>query len=192
MEISGSTIFFLALVPHRDCLPALEAYRRGLFAAGFDGAWSFPAVAPLALLGRPLDVGELKTASAEIRLLLGDMAISSPEQGLRDGWGEFRLFGPMLDMPLPDLPGDAVLQRWERPVLAPAILASGDDAEPLIKAVSGSTWTASFRAAALANLSLTPVPQETTGEFASFEADYSFIWELGPLHWLPRYRGRRV
>jgi len=209
---SENSLAFLVLVPHRDCLPALEAYRKGLFAAGFDGAYAYPAVAPLALLTRPLAVDELKSAAAEIRRLLGDKAIDSREQGLRDGWGSLRLFGPMLDLPLPNLPGGAVLQRWERPVLAPAILAPGDDPEPLMKAVmedgpewhtglrkqSGSTWMSTvpripqFRAAALANLALTPVTPETTEGFASFEADYSFSWEQGPLHWLPRNRGHHV
>jgi len=200
METSENLFFenslaFLVLVPHRDCLPALEAYRRELFAVGFDGAFSFPAAAPLALLGRPLDVGEIKAAAAEIRLLLGDRAISTTEQGLRDGWGQFRLFGPMLDLPLPGLPGDAVLLRWERPILAPAILAPGVDAESLVKPellVNDVPQIPPFRAAALANLSLKPVLQETTEGLASFEKDYSFSWELGPLHWLPRNRGNLV
>jgi len=194
-SFSENSLAFLVLVPHRDCLPALEAYRKGLFAAGFDGAYSYPAAAPLALLSRPLAAGEMKTAAAEIRLLLGGRAIGSPEQGLRDGWGQLRLFGPMLDLPLPNLPGDAVLQRWEKPILAPAILAPGDAPEPLIKAVNGSARSSQipqFRAAALANLTLKPVPPETTEGFTSFEADYSYSWELGPLHWLPRNRGHHV
>jgi len=195
METSKTALNFLVLVPHRDCLPAQEAYRKGLFAAGFDGAWSFPAAAPLAQLTRPLAVGELKTAAAEIRLLLGDRAISTPERGLCDGWGPLRLFGPMLDLPLPGLPGDAILQCWERPILAPAILAPGVDPEPLIKPellVNVVPQIPQFRAAALANLTLTPVLPETTEGFVSFETDYSFIWKLGPLHWLPRYRGKLV
>ena len=42
----SSPLLFVVLVPHRDCLAALEAYRRNLFAFGLNGAFSFPAAAP--------------------------------------------------------------------------------------------------------------------------------------------------
>jgi len=216
------TMYFAVLVPHRDCLPALDDYRRSLFAAGLEGAWAFPAAAPLARLSRPLDTGEIKSAAAELRSLLGDRMISPVTEGAGSvrtggectggecaGWGPYRFFGIMLDLPSPALPADAVLQRWEKPVLAPvcckyhqegpqtafahlrptgSVEVHAEDAE--IAKKEGSNYLLlpriAFRAAALANLALMPVLPEKTAEFASFDADYSFTWELGPLYWLPR------
>ncbi|MDR2701593.1 MAG: hypothetical protein LBB72_04100 [Spirochaetaceae bacterium] len=194
------TIFFAVLVPHRDCLPTLNDYRRRLFAAGFEGAWSFPAAAPLVRLSQPLDSGELKAAASELRSLLGNSVISPVTEGDGSngkcanseysgsecaGWGPYRFFGVMLDLPPPAFPADAVLQRWEKPVLAPAILRRQAPLRCQAPRII-------FRAAAIANLALTPVPPENTAEFASFEADYSYKWELGPLCWLPRARNGRT
>jgi hypothetical protein len=184
------TVFFAVLVPHRDCLPALNHYRSALFAAGLEGAWAFPAAAPLARLSRPLETGELKTAAVELRSLLGDRVISPLEEGECAGWDSYRFFGTMLDLPFPSLPADSVLQRWEKPILAPVILTAGDSLTRGDHAYKLPSLVSS--AAALANLALTPVKPEQKGEFAAFEADYSFIWELGPLLWLPRRRKRHV
>ncbi|GHV85335.1 hypothetical protein AGMMS50230_09430 [Spirochaetia bacterium] len=179
------TYTLAVLVPHRDCLPALELYRRSLFAAGLDGAFSFPAAAPLAVLERPLPQAELKAAAAELRSLLGNRKITVVDQTECSGWSPgIRFFGPILDLPPPVFPG--TLQRWEQPVLAPAILAgtadSGMDAAGFGTDAAGLPETPkpalSFRAAALAQLRLTPSPCGAV--------DYSFIWELSPLCWLPR------
>jgi hypothetical protein len=108
-----------------------------------------------------------------------------------DGWGPYRFFGATLDLPSPVLPADAVLQCWEKPVLAPAILASdflvsGYCRLPILQQNFMEDHKILFRAAALANLALMPVLPENPAEFTSFEADYSFNWKLGPLCWLPR------
>lgn len=193
---NGTPLLFVVLVPHRDCLPALRAYRAGLFAAGMNGAWSFPAAAPLALLNRPLEVPELKSAAAELRKLLNDRKISPLEKGECEGWtlngtslieGSIRFFGITLDLPSPTLPADAVLQRWEKPKLAPVILAPGDDMVTQPSRVAKVPLLTS-RAAALANLILIPAPEHRTAEFSSFEKNYSFTWKMGPLFWLPRYK----
>ena len=199
METTRSTaadrpgpLLFVVLVPHRDCLPVLEAYRRRLFSAGLDGAHSFPAAAPLALLKRPLCPGELKTAAAELRKLLGDKKIVSLKESECSGWTfgrktTIRFFGPVLELPLPAFPADAVLQRWEEPILAPAILSSGscpsrkDVMVPLLLP----------RAAALTNLALTPVFSAVETGAGSFDGEYSFTWKLGPLYWLPRHAGKK-
>jgi len=183
-------LLFVVLVPHRDCFPALEAYRRNLFASGFDGACSFPAAAPLALLSRPLEPGELKSAAAETRKLLGGRKIVSAGEDERGGWTSagdsphtVRFFGLRMDMPVPAFPGDAVTLHWEKPILAPAIIYGAQDrpgqrpAIPRGPAPENRTGTdIAFRAAALANMALTPVP----------EMDYSYTWKTGPLFWLPR------
>ena len=188
---------FAILVPHRDCLPALDTYRQSLFSAGMDGAFSFPAAAPLALLHRPLSKAELKNAATELRKQLGEKPFVCIEQGEKTVCREKQnnaaekngsadtlcFFGPILELPLPRFPDDAVVQHWETPILAPAILAPGDKLpDPLPQAMA-----VSFRAAALANLSYTRVLSgKEAGATENFEPEYSFSWELGPLQWLPR------
>ena len=173
-------LLFAVFVPHRDCLPALEAYRRSLFAAGLNGAFSFPAAAPLALLKRPLDSRELKTAAAELGKKMSGKKIvctGSSEYSARteseNSSTEIRFFGAVLELPLPGFPQDAVLQIWEKPVLGPAIIASHGSFPRPDADLSGQALIS--RAAALANLVFWPVP----------DMEYSFTWELGHLHWLP-------
>ncbi|MCL1815855.1 MAG: hypothetical protein FWG27_08580 [Treponema sp.] len=198
---AASPLLLAVLVPHRDCLPALNACRQHLFAAGIDGAYSFPAAAPLALLKRPLEPGELKSAASELRKLLGNIKIVSSGQGECSGFaghpsGEVRFFGPLLELPLPVFSADAVLQRWEKPILAPAILAPGESSlqevmenDPQryagLHKQGGSAWLP--RAAALANLTLWPLlpSAKASTDFSFFEKNYSFTWKMGPLHWLP-------
>ena len=183
METTGNTtadrpdsLLFVVLIPHRDCLPGLELYRRRLFAMGMDGAFSFPAAAPLALINRPLNPIELKTAAAELRKLLDNKKIISSKEsecnGFIHGKLPVRFFGPVLELPLPAFPADAVLYQWEEPILAPVILASGS----ISPSCDGPVLTQVSRAAALANLVLTPV----------VSMDNSFTWKFGPLYWLPR------
>ena len=191
-----SPLLFVVLVPHRDCLPDLEAYRRDLFSAGLNGAFSFPAAAPLAFLKRPLDSGELKSLAAELRKLLEEKKIISRIQGECKGWTqtvdlseEVRFFGSVLELPRLVFPSDAVLQYFEKPILAPAIIPSGGG--PDLYTVTAPPFM--FRAAALANLAMKPVSdEENTAKngvtaLAFFEKNYSFSWKIGPLFWLPRH-----
>jgi hypothetical protein len=107
-----------------------------------------------------------------------------------------RFFGPSLELPPLSLPPEAVIAIWEKPLLAPAVLGP-DGMEKILTATSLAErrvlTTAkneggaipdvpeiSFRAAALANLTITPLE---TGE-----PGYSFTWEIGPLFWLPKHR----
>ena len=193
-EKAASPLLLAALVPHRDCLPALEACRRVLFAVGVEGAFSFPAAAPLALLNRPLGPSELTSAAAELRELLGGKKIVVGGQGICGGWagaevtGAVRFYGPVLELPSVAFPPDAVVQSWEKPILAPAILASGGSVPPEMPPPA-----VSFRAAALANLAMKPVSAGAGAEkpgskgISCFEERYSFTWTMGPLFWLPRY-----
>jgi hypothetical protein len=180
MKTDCGFFLFAALVPHRDAIFVVEKFRQRLFALGLDGAFSFPAAAPLALLSRPLTDTELKSAAAELRQLLagGKFAVSAPpkKSPAPDG---IRFFGLSLDMPFPSFPEDAVIIRWEKPVLAPAVLGQADQVSLL--AEQGrlpDPPELSFRAAALANLAVYPA--------GDGEADYSYAWEPGRLHWLPR------
>ena len=187
---------FVVLVPHQDCLPALDVYRHKLFVAGFLGAYAFPAAAPLALLNRPLSSSELKAASAELRMLLGKKKIVSTGLEESSCWKSvpacsYGFFGHMLDMPFPALPADAAVYSWKKPILAPALLAAGEKVPVTISGTDSIIIPdISFRAAALANLTLMPVLSSAVGNdtvsFSDFDGNYSFTWELGPLHWLPR------
>jgi hypothetical protein len=200
------SFLFAALVPHRNAVFIVEKFRQQLFAIGLDGAFSFPAAAPLALLSRPLLETELKTAAAELRTLLGERKIilsapygesppgkSVPELSFRPlfvpppaGSSEgLSFFGPCLDMPLPALPESAVLARWEKPALAPVILGRGG--AELVRGLADklpSPPELSFRAAALANLAVYPA--------GNGEAGYSYAWELGRLYWLPNPNRRNT
>jgi hypothetical protein len=189
----AGSFLFAALVPHRNAVFVIEKFRQQLFSLGFDGAFYFPAAAPLALLSRPLSGAELKTAAAELRKLLGERKFvlsappeeSAPELSAlfvpsSDGpspAGGLSLFGPRLDMPLPAFPESAVLARWEKPLLAPAILGQGGERAGVPAGRLPSPPELSFRAAALANLAVYPAENG--------EAGYSYAWEPGRLYWLP-------
>jgi hypothetical protein len=202
---ADNRICMLVLVPHRNCLSALGNYSARLFAAGFDGAHSFPRVSPLAVLSRPLEDLQLKTLASRLRDALGNAKLCGPPAvsaavpaapGGQDtpdppGPPDFRLYGPAL--PLPRMPIPGLLCRWEPPVLAAALLAPGDEeiaaalersvpGEPDGSVEGGIAGETAFRAAALANLSLAALD---TGE-----PGYSFQWEIGRLFWLPKPKGR--
>ncbi|MDR2049260.1 MAG: hypothetical protein LBP69_07375 [Treponema sp.] len=196
----AGSFLFAVLVPHRNAVFVIEKFRQQIFTLGLDGAFSFPAVAPLALLSRPLSGGELKTAAAELRKLLGGgkFILSAPPKSpsgespperwtlptlpavsRRTGSPEkLSFFGPCLDMPFPPLPESAVLTRWEKPFLAPAVLGRGGaECVRVLADTLPSPPELSFRAAALANLAVYPA--------GNGEAEYSYAWELGRLYWLP-------
>jgi hypothetical protein len=191
----GGSFLFAVLVPHRDTIFSIEKFRQQIFALGLDGAFSFPAAAPLALLSRPLSGEELKTAAVEMRKLLGGgkfVLSALPEKsplgesppglpfasrctGSPEG---LSFFGPCLDMPFPPLPESAVLTRWEKPFLAPAVLGPGGaECVRVLADKLPSPPELSFRAAALANLAIYPA--------GNGEAEYSYAWEMGRLYWLP-------
>jgi hypothetical protein len=194
---------FLVLVPHRDSRRLLEALRPSLFAAGLVGAWSFPAVAPLARLSRPLTARELKVLAASLReaslaegrdgrIVTGEAA-EVPCPGADDGP---RFWGPVLNLPVPSWP-DICAPETARPetakrtladpayipfpaaVLCAALTPGGLPPAPPLPALP----VLSFRAAAAANMALVPL--------AAGVAGYSFRWRIGPLFWLPKKRPGR-
>jgi hypothetical protein len=178
METAAKALYLAVLVPHRDCLSVLEEYRRSLFASGLSGAYSFPIASPLALLSQPLSDQELKDAAANMRSVLGKKKLrpGPPAESSVPGC-PLRFFGPSLELPPLFLPALTVTARWEKPVLAPAVLGPGDDMEEFFTA-KAIMPDFSFRAAALANLTLGPA--------GCGEPGYSFTWEIGPLFWLPK------
>ena len=134
----------LVLVPHRDARLPLRAWSASLFAAGQYGAWSFPWVAPLAVLSRLLTTEELKRFARTLRehivqnggkffCGMPDLSIISRKGGkaqsfLRTSEQGLSVFGPSLQIELPDnfFEGinDAVLSRISQLVIGSGVLAN--------------------------------------------------------------------
>jgi hypothetical protein len=183
---------FAVLVPHRDSRRLVTACRPSLFAAGLPGAWSFPAVAPLARLSRPLAASELKTLAAFLReatlgrggwITAGEPAdIPSPgsDGGLE---GPLRFWGPVLDLPVPawrdiraseSAQPETVYCPFPAAVLCFALTPGGVPPSLPLPALPAL----SFRAAAAAAMTIRPLAAGAQG--------YSFHWKIGPLFWLPK------
>ncbi|MDR0668738.1 MAG: hypothetical protein LBF95_01535 [Treponema sp.] len=180
------TLYLAVLVPHRDSRKVLRERSAELFAAGFWGAWSFPQVAPLALLHSPLPAAELGELARNLRALTlaggrdgtlhpGAEAIL-PLAGLPEGAA---LYGPQLDpQPRPEVFTGAAAHLKElfpAPLVACAVLGPEDPRE--IPAARNPP-ARDFRAAAVANLSYRPIAA----------GGYSYAWRIGELHWLPKVR----
>jgi hypothetical protein len=137
----------------------------------------------LALLNRPLEKAELKSTAAELRKNLGADKIVPAGQAEYSGWdngetaGGVRFFGAVMEMPAPVFPPDAVVQLYTKPILAPAIITNENpDSACITNNIDSKVAPEfSFRAAALANLTLQPVHYN----------QISFTWNMGPLFWLP-------
>ena len=180
----------LVLVPHRDTRRLLHAYSASLFAAGLPGAWSFPWVAPLAALNRPLAGAELKALARSLREHInqrgGKCIAGPPESAALPAAANTTMplvFGPRLNIELPDnffeTCGDAVLCRLSPPVIGAALIDAPDHNAACYGKPLPDPPHIFFRAAALANMSLRPLPG------CSWD-DYSFEWSIGALHWLPK------
>jgi len=184
------TLRLLVLVPHRDARLLLRTWSASLFKAGFPGAYSFPWVAPLAALSRPLSAEELKHCALVLRkqslgvnggkISAGDISsLSFPGNTFGDGFGEnVVLSGPGIDLALcPSVLSATVTAKiasFFSPVLIGACLGNsavpGEGAFPPPPEIS-------FRAAALANMIYRPLHEY---------GDFSFEWKIGKLHWLPK------
>jgi len=170
----------LALVPHRDVRRLLRVWSASLFSAGMAGAWSFPWVMPIAALNRPLSGVELKSHALILRQtinLSGGKFTTGPlaAAALSDNF----VFGPSVDIILSDsffAFEDAVIRRISPPVIGAALCQA--DSSPVVNCPAPCL---SFHAAALANMCFRPLPSER-GAYN----DFSFEWEIGKLHWLPK------
>ncbi|MDR0524713.1 MAG: hypothetical protein LBG90_02440 [Spirochaetaceae bacterium] len=178
-KVSSKPIRFVALIPHRDALFGIEAYKRQLFEAGVIGAYSFPAVAPLGAFSRPLSLEELKTLAVFLREASRNKDkpgtfIPGEPRVLRyaSGTTVLRLFGPELAGPAISL--DAPGVWFPSTVLGAGLLP--DFAENL-----PPPPPCFFRAAMLANMVLRPLKSGAEG--------YSFEWKFGAKVWLPKFRG---
>ncbi|MDR0654900.1 MAG: hypothetical protein LBG22_01175 [Treponema sp.] len=178
----------LVFLPHRDTRRELELWSAKLFAGGFEGAWSFPHVCPLAILSRPFSRDERKEAARRFREIVsaGDKFHSGPVEVLNLAEG-LRVFGPVLTSDLSDSPekmkdalnmnsgAGKILRIAPRFVLGCGL--AGKEDFIAAKAITGLP-SLHFRSAALANMSIEPL-----------EGEFSFRWEIGELSWLPSAQG---
>jgi hypothetical protein len=81
-------LHFIVLLPHRDSLGPIRTLKNRLFAAGFLGAFSFPAAAPLALTARPFTGEELRALAADLRKAAAVPAGSAGGDDHKDGGGK--------------------------------------------------------------------------------------------------------
>jgi len=193
----------LVLLPHRDSQNIITNYRQELFAAGFKGAYSFPAAAPLAILSKPFDRDELKHTAGTIReaTLSGDGKITAAGFKISACPGLLKtagFFGPVLDLQLSQCLSEnqnekinfifteavlcaAVVDTLSAETTSPGLAESGEIADtgkspPVLKQFC-------FRAARIANMAIRPLEDGA--------APYSFEWRLGPECWLPSYRRKK-
>jgi hypothetical protein len=171
----------LVMVPHRDVRLPLRAWSGPLFAAGLEGAWSFPWVVPLAQLDRPLTGEELRVLARalrnEINKIGGKLTAEAPVP--LPLFGEVSVYGPFLPLNLSDnfyeTVSDAIMRRFSPTVLGAALLhgplPDGLPAPPQI----------SFRAASLANMNGRFSPLGDNGK-----GGYQVEWKIGKLYWLPK------
>ena len=178
---------FVILIPHRDVRGLLEKMRAKLFSAGFYGAYSFPPAAPLLRVSRPFSREELKEFARNIRSTVNEnkgKILSSAPAAIHCP-GALSFFGPRLNLPVDEViiprPAETkILQRLSPPLLCAALVQAEND--PVPETVIASDAAAlSFRAGALANLSIRPL-RPLDGE----ETAYSFEWKIGPAVWMPR------
>jgi hypothetical protein len=177
---------FIILIPHRDALKQLEEYRQELFSSGVLAAHSFPLAAPLAEVSKPFSRKELKETAFNIRELAKDQdgKIAASRTAIAESPGFLSFFGPCLNIPLN---GEVFSQEARGKVLHvlfPPVLCAATVEPGTNPAEKPHAWKEapafSFRAASLANLSISPLPG----------AELSFEWRISPPVWLPAYKKR--
>jgi len=182
----SDSLQLLALVPHRDVRISLRPWSASLFSAGLQGAWSFPWVMPVAALNRPLSTAELKSRALMLRRsidLSGGKCTTGPlaVAALSDN---VSVFGPAVNIGLSDsffVFEDNAIDRRISPFVIGAALCHADAAPEAAPDGNCPAPYFSFRAAALANMCFRPLPSPD-----SAYNDFSFEWEIGKLHWLPK------
>jgi hypothetical protein len=187
----------LVIVPHRDARGILRKWSGRLFTAGFEGAWSFPWLVPLALLSLPFSAAELKSLALALReqslagggegkFKTGAAAETNFPESAADVPGARSLFGLLLepglrDLSFPESASGKILCRFSPVVLGSALLAgAGKTRSGVPLAEFPPPPALSFRAAAVANMTFRSLP--------SGDENYSREWETGKLCWLPPVR----
>ncbi|MDR1986881.1 MAG: hypothetical protein LBP88_07935 [Treponema sp.] len=182
---------FIVLIPHRDSGRLLWDYRRELFAAGLVGAYSFPGVAPWAVVSQAFTQEDLQALARTLR----DMSVQDGRGGKISTQGlgslgysaythtgqahyDLTIFGPLLDLPSPDFSHPQVVYRFPRLVLAAGLIKAEAGEAPLKDLPKAPVLF--FRAGMVANMVFRPL--------SSGAAGYSFEWRIGTPLWLPSHK----
>ncbi|MCL2196057.1 MAG: hypothetical protein FWB77_00420 [Treponema sp.] len=182
------THVFLVLVPHRDARGEIRKYTEALFKNGLTGVYTFPYIAPIALLAKPLTPDELKTTARNIRIAAAGEKFQTSETAcalfLSDK-NSLTLFGPRLSIEI----DTAVITNTSEKIktkITPAVIGAWltsktcgqqdcDGSDENI--YSHSFPKISFRAAAIANMFWKTV---------NINGEICCKWKIGRLSWLPR------
>ena len=176
MRILKKALGFIVLIPHRDALRPLVEMKTELFQRGIYGAHSLPVMAPLARVSKALSRDELQELGRNLRNLTMERkgVIRCGAKALAAFSGELFFFGPALDIQIdeaiPERLRGKLIHTLTPAVLCTALVRSGENIDSL------ESPALSFRAAALANLSIRPL----AGDEPSFE------WKKGPPVWLTK------
>jgi ribosomal protein L28 len=165
---------FLVLVPHRDTRLILRRYSDSLFKAGYEGAYSFPWVTPLATLSLPLNRDELKYSAHALRNSNTEGKFHTGQAAIHPLCGKKALFGPSLNLS-PDIFNSDAANKTKKifsvPVIGACLLPVKEDINKLL-----SVPRLSFRAAAIANM---------FWDFLDEDGAESCNWQIGKPVWLP-------
>jgi hypothetical protein len=182
---------YIVLIPHRDAERILSEYRAALFGKGFLGAYSFPPVAPLAEVSRSINRSDLKKLAGNIRNLtkVKDGKITSDCLTQAVYLEKISFFGPALSLHIeeslfPETVRLHIFRVFSPTVLCAALLDSESNPTSANFSMENTppieAPTLSFRAAALANLSI-----RSLGEGGP---SYSYEWRISIPVWLPAYK----
>ena len=178
----NSIIRLLVLVPHRDTRRLLRAYGEKLFQSGVFGARSFPPVAPLAVVSQSLSRENLIKLGKSLRQRVNHM--NREGKFTVQGWATVsipsfpHLGGLNLGLSPLELEAPLGTRTLSPVVLGLTILGSSDTEHHSERFfLDKLEKPLTFRAAALANFLIRPLPYGTR--------DFSFAWEIGQLAWLP-------
>ena len=184
METKKNRQFFLVLIPHRDARGILRKNSESFFKEEYSQVYTFPWVAPLASLSKPLKADELKHAARSLREANGMDKFNLTDfasAAFPTGSGEMELFGPCLKINIPETTGSAakkIIKNFS-PVIIGSCLIPKDNKEQFCGSNSllNSYCEASFRAAAVANMHWQP---------GKLNNEKGFKWEIDTLTWLPK------
>jgi hypothetical protein len=92
---------------------------------------------------------------------------------------DLTIFGPLLDLPIPELSHPMVLYQFPRLVLAAGLIKADVKEGPMNETLPKAP-VLFFRAGMVANMLFRPL--------SSGAAGYSFEWQIGTPVWLPSYK----
>ena len=173
----------IVLIPHRDVLKPVDAYRRKLFENGFSGAYSFPGTIPLILTKNPYTAAELKQTALFLRAVASggkyDGKFTSKNPEIIHTLPGVSLGGVSFDISLDGLKIKEKAAALPGISLGLTILKPGTEKPYLRFSEDFPAPSISFRAGAAANMVYNVLENG------------SYSWEIGHPVWLPSHKGKK-